>query len=111
MTSASIVTATTIAVPLKKIFQNSESFSSVKPSSIIADDERAQHRPEHRPGAAEDVDAADHDRGDDVELEVRTRRPRSTFAKRAANMNPPRPASAPLIANASITRRPTGMPE
>ena len=36
MTSASIVTATTIAVPLKNIFQNSDSFSSVKPSCIVA---------------------------------------------------------------------------
>ena len=72
MTSASIVTATTIAVPLKKIFQNSETFSSVKPSCIVADEERAEHRAEHRAGAAEDVYAADHDRGDDVELEPRS---------------------------------------
>src|SRR5207253_6479256 len=33
---ASIVTATTIAVPSKKIFQNSEIFRSVKPSLIVA---------------------------------------------------------------------------
>ena len=70
MTSASIVTAATIAAPLKKIFQNSEIFSSVKPSWIVATRTRAEHRAEHRPGAAEDVDAADHDRGDDVELEA-----------------------------------------
>ncbi len=76
MTSASTVTATTIAVPLKKIFQNSEILSSVKPSWIVADEHRAEDGAEHRARASEDVDAADHDGRDDVELEASSPRSR-----------------------------------
>ena len=104
VTSASMVTATTIAAPLKNIFQNSESRSSVKPSWIVATS-RAPSTRRARARAAEDVDAADHDGRDHVELEARCAATASTLGKRAANMKPPSPASAPLSVNARITRR------
>ena len=79
----------------------------MKPSWIVATSRAPSTTPSIGPGAAEDVDAADHDGRDHVELEVRGRRRRRRSGSATANMNPPSPASAPLIAKAVITRRPT----
>ena len=105
-----MVTAATIAKPWNAIFQNGLTLRSVKPSSITPNEEHPEDRSEHGSDAAEDVDAADHDRGDDVELEPDPEAA-LTFAKPAPYMNPPSPARAPLIVKARRTRRPTGMPE
>ena len=71
------------------------------------DEDGAEHDAEDRPGAAEDVDSADHDGSDDRELEavcsarVERREPR-------CEEEAPRPARAPDSANAVMTR---GRPE
>ena len=109
MISASTVTAATIAVPSKKIFQNSEIFRSVKPLSIVATSSAPSVAPRTVPEPPKTLTPP-------ITTAVTTSnsKPRpataSTLAKRAANMKPPRPASAPLIANAVSTRRLTAIP-
>src|SRR5262249_35717436 len=106
---ASNVTATTIAVPSKKIFQNSEIRSSVKPLSIVATRSAPSVAPSTVPDPPKTLTPP-------ITTAVTTSssklRPAtaSTLANRAANRKPPSPASAPLIRKAVITRRPTRIP-
>ena len=101
------MTATTIAVPSKKIFQNSENLSSVKPLSITATSSAPSVAPRIVPEPPNTFTPP-------ITTAVTTSSSKplaelvSTFAKRTANMKPPSPASAPLMANAVITRRATG---
>ena len=109
VTSASIVTAATMANPLKKIFQNSIEPKQREAVRDRRDEDGAEHDAENRARSAEHVHAADHDGGDDVSSKPFAA-PESSVGKRDANRKPPSPASAPEIANAVITRRPAGMP-
>jgi len=107
--SASIVTATTIATPWKKIFQNSEIRRSVKPLLIVATRSAPNVTPRIVPEPPKTLTPPMT-----TAVTTSNSKPRpaiaSTLAKRAANMNPPRPARVPLIAKAVMTRRPTRMP-
>ena len=103
------MTATTIAVPSKKIFQNSEKRSSVKPLSITATSSAPSMAPSTLPDPPNTLTppittAVTTMNSNDVPDVA------STPPKRAANMKPPTPASAPLRMNAAISLRATGIP-
>ena len=110
MTSASIVTAATIAKPWNAIFQNGLTLSSVKPSSITPMKSAPRTAPSTVPTPPKTltppITTAEITSNSNPDPEAAL-----TFAKRAAYMNPPSPASEPLSAKASITLRPTGIPE
>ena len=90
VTSASIVTATTIAVPSKKIFQNSEILQQCEAVVDRRDEQRAEDAPSTVPEPPKTFTPP-------ITTAVTTSSSKplpataSTLAKRAANMKPPSP--------------------